>query len=151
MNSLTIYVAGPLFSFAEREFNRCLVSALRARLSNVTFIMPQMYAKKITQQRNFAREMFRYCIESIDQADALLCVLDGPDADSGTCIEMGYAYARKKTIIGVRTDFRKSEDKGVNLMVSNVCQKMIWLRHTDATLSELLDELTLAFQQVCNP
>ena len=32
--------------------------------------------------------------------------MDGPDPDSGTCWEVGYAYGTKKAIVLVRTDFR---------------------------------------------
>ena len=32
--------------------------------------------------------------------------MDGPDPDSGTCWEVGYAYGSKKPIVLVRTDFR---------------------------------------------
>jgi nucleoside 2-deoxyribosyltransferase len=32
--------------------------------------------------------------------------MDGPDPDSGTSWEVGYAYARKKSIVLVRTDIR---------------------------------------------
>lgn len=32
--------------------------------------------------------------------------MDGPDPDSGTCFECGYAYAKGKPVICYRTDFR---------------------------------------------
>ena len=55
----------------------------------------------------------------------MIAVLDGPDADSGTSLEIGYAYATGKPIIGIRTDFRGSEDRGLNLMLSNACDELI--------------------------
>jgi nucleoside 2-deoxyribosyltransferase len=42
----------------------------------------------------------------IDEAEALVAVMDGPDPDSGTCWEVGYAHGTKKPIVLVRTDFR---------------------------------------------
>ena len=124
----TIYFAGPLFSQAHRIFNKKIVSSLYKRLPDIRIILPQEYAKTLSHDENFNKKIFEHCISSIDNADVLLCILDGSDADSGTCIEMGYAYALKKTIIGVRTDLRNSEDRGVNLMVSGVCGKnYIWL------------------------
>jgi nucleoside 2-deoxyribosyltransferase len=42
----------------------------------------------------------------IDWADGLVAIMDGPDPDSGTCWEVGYAYGTKKSIVLVRTDFR---------------------------------------------
>lgn len=41
-----------------------------------------------------------------------MAVLDGADADSGTCWECGYACARNIPIIAVRTDIRHSGDTG---------------------------------------
>jgi nucleoside 2-deoxyribosyltransferase len=146
MKNYNVYVAGPLFSLAERDFNNSLVKALGKKVPEIAFILPQIYAKNVSGQNDFIQNIFHYCIESIDKADVLLCILDGPDVDSGTCIEMGYAYARNKTIIGVRTDSRDSEDRGVNLMVSNVCHVMIWLRGTDLRV-KLVDEIASALKK----
>jgi nucleoside 2-deoxyribosyltransferase len=47
--------------------------------------------------------------------------MDGPDPDSGTAFECGYAYAKGKPIVCYRTDFRVSVDtEGApyNLMLS---------------------------------
>ena len=57
---------------------------------------------------------------AIDQAHALVAVLDGVDVDSGTAAEIGYAFARGKLIVGYRGDFRLSADNEgslVNLQV----------------------------------
>ena len=55
-------------------------------------------------------------IEAIDRCDAVVAILDGPDSDSGTCVEIGYARALGKPIIGIRTDFRDGEVHGINVM-----------------------------------
>ncbi len=44
--------------------------------------------------------------ESIKQCEILVAVLDGPDVDSGTASEVGYAYGLGKKIIGLRSDIR---------------------------------------------
>jgi nucleoside 2-deoxyribosyltransferase len=57
---------------------------------------------------------------AIDGAQAVVAVLDGPDVDSGTAAEIGYAFARGKTIVGYRGDYRLSADNegsAVNLQV----------------------------------
>src|SRR5262245_34735155 len=41
---------------------------------------------------------------AIDRAHAVVAVLDGPDVDSGTAAEIGYAFARGKLIVGYRGD-----------------------------------------------
>jgi len=56
----------------------------------------------------------------IDRADMVLAVLDGVDVDSGTAVEIGYAFAKGKPILGYRGDFRLSADNEgsiVNLQV----------------------------------
>jgi len=52
-------------------------------------------------------------------------VLDGPDVDSGTALEMGVAYERGIPIVGVRTDFRESQDRGVNLVIAGACTTLL--------------------------
>ncbi len=121
----TIYLAGPVFTLAEREFNRRLADELIEHRKDVEVILPQERAKKLLAEENGLELIFRDCLEIIERCDVVISILDGPDADSGTCIELGYAYARKIPIIGVRTDFRLSEDRGLNLMVSHVCQHLI--------------------------
>ncbi|HUU27830.1 MAG TPA: nucleoside 2-deoxyribosyltransferase [archaeon] len=129
---MNIYLAGPLFTLAEREFNKALAKKLRDVLINKNvshnIILPQNYAAEIAERPDFFNLMYNYCIERIDTSDVVLAILDGSDADSGTCIELGYALAKRKFIIGLRTDLRISEVKGLNLMVSNSCTKLIFIR-----------------------
>jgi len=52
----------------------------------------------------------------------VLVILAGSDADSGSCFEVGYAFAKSIPIVGLRTGFRGSgEHMGVNLMLTNSC------------------------------
>jgi len=143
---IKIYLAGPLFSLSERNFNRALAQALRDRMPSCTVILPQEHANTIVGRRGFMKNMFEYCMKSIIKCDVVVAVLDGPDVDSGTCVEIGYAYANKKPIIGVRTDFRASEDRGVNLMVSKACSQLIWLQNSSIELEHVLDEILLAVE-----
>jgi hypothetical protein len=48
-------------------------------------------------------------VDGIDWCDVVVACMDGPDPDSGTCWECGYAY-RKKKIICYRTDFRSATE-----------------------------------------
>ena len=54
-------------------------------------------------------------------ADAVLAVLDGPDVDSGTAAEIGWAAAHQTPVIGLRTDFRLADHEAavVNLQVED--------------------------------
>jgi len=70
--------------------------------------------------RRLNREMAASNRAAIDQAQAVVAVLDGTDVDSGTAAEIGYAFARGKRIVGYRGDFRLSADNEggtVNLQV----------------------------------
>jgi len=140
-NKCTVYVAGPLFSIAEKNFNILLIDSLSKEIPEITFILPQKYAEEISGQKHFFEDMFKYCLNSIDRSDTLLCILDGPDIDSGTALEMGYAYANNKPIIGVRSDFRNSEEKGVNLMISRVCTEILWLPTTQFCLTDIISRI----------
>lgn len=121
-DKVKIYLAGPLFSLAEREFNKKIAIDIMKDLPNAEVILPQEFLRGFSgKDGEFFREMFELCLNSIKRCDVVIANLDGPDADSGTCIELGIAYAINKPVIGIRTDLRSLEDEGVNLMVSKVC------------------------------
>ena len=46
----------------------------------------------------------------------MVAILDGPDPDSGVSMESGFRIKEGKKVIGVRTDFRASEDGQLNAM-----------------------------------
>ncbi len=114
-----IYLAGPLFSQAERDFNR----NLRDRLVEMGFgvFLPQEDGEDNIETRMHERQMciFENDVRGIDEADMVLAVLDGgSDVDSGTAWEMGYAYAKGKKVLGLKTDFRTFGEEGIiNLMM----------------------------------
>lgn len=99
---MRVYYAGPLFSSAEREWNAELARRLRAAGHEV--FLPQDQEKG-----RGAAAIFRTDVEGINWADVIVAVMDGPDPDSGTAWECGYAYGRKPVIL-VRTDSRLTGD-----------------------------------------
>jgi len=101
---MKLYFAGPLFSAAERDWNATLAAALRDAGHEV--FLPQDQEKGKTAPGIFATD-----VGGIDWADALVAIMDGPDPDSGTSWEVGYAFG-KKPILLVRTDFRRLEGSG---------------------------------------
>jgi len=110
-----LYLAGPLFTAAEQSFN----SGLARFLENQGFAvwLPQDHEPR----RKSAKAIFQMDLAALDWADMIVACMDGPDPDSGTAWECGYAYARGKPIVCYRTDFRISGDtKGApyNLMLS---------------------------------
>lgn len=112
-----IYIAAPLFTHAELEYNRKLKNML---LNNgFSVFLPQEDAEDAAQERERQNQeyIFVKCVEGVDTSDLVVAVLDGVDVDSGTAWEAGYAYAKGKPVIGLRTDFRELADGIVNLMV----------------------------------
>lgn len=114
-----IYLAGPLFSQAERDFN----VMLRDKLVEMGFsvFLPQEDGNDTESSRleDRQRVIFENDVRGIDESDIILAVLDGgSDVDSGTAWEMGYGYAKGMPVLGLKTDFRTFGDEGiVNLMM----------------------------------
>jgi nucleoside 2-deoxyribosyltransferase len=69
----------------------------------------------------------------IDRAAGVLAVLDGPDVDSGTAAEVGYACTRVP-VVGLRTDVRPAGDNEgvtVNLQVEHFIRRSGGSVHRD--------------------
>ena len=128
-------------------------SAMSAELENLLpdfeVILPQEKGEELTGDADFFAKTFEYCIGGLDRCDCVVAMLEGPDADSGTCVEIGYAYARGVPVIGVRTDFRSSEDRGLNLMASMVCAELIW-EPGESSVEELAAKTARAVRAVMN-
>jgi nucleoside 2-deoxyribosyltransferase len=131
----TIYFAAPLFTLAERRFNEQLSDELKKLLKDeVSIILPQTFSLKFQKDNKWFLNLFNECIRGIDACDVVMAILDGADSDSGTCVELGYAYAKNKPVMGIRTDFRISEDRGLNLMVSQLCTELLLEPETDISV-----------------
>ena len=113
---MKLYIAGPLFTCAERDFNQHLAAFLEEE--GYAVFLPQDFVEGIAEDKDFNANVFKACIEYLNRADAVVAIADGADADSGTCFEMGYAYAKGMPILCVRTDFRISKEDGLNLMLA---------------------------------
>ncbi len=144
---LTIYFAGPLFTQAERVWNSKLAEQLSSTMHDVKIVLPQSQAMKYMKPDGVDfKSLVKECIQSLDSADVILAVLDGSDADSGTCWECGYAYAKGKRVIGVKTDLRGSEDEGLNAMLRRTCEKVIYYPAVKEDIYGLAKEITSVIQ-----
>lgn len=117
-----IYLAAPLFSEAERSYNAMLAVLLKQHLFDV-FLPQEAGDDTDTRMKTEQARIFSKNKSDLDNADIVVAVIDGADADSGTAWEMGYAYARNIPVIAVRTDFRRAGmNERVNLMLEESSQ-----------------------------
>lgn len=128
-----VYLAAPLFSKAECDFNCKLRDEIKRAGFNV--FLPQENSNNIKDKENRQKIIFGKNLDAIENSDILVAVLDGADMDSGTAWEIGYAYAKGKPVLGLRTDFRTLGIEGtVNLMIEQSVE-------LSTSVQELLDRL----------
>ena len=114
-----IYLAAPLFTRGEIAFNLELHQYLTKEGYNI--FLPQKECKEAN-----GKDIYKICLHGLKSSKIVIAVLDGADADSGTCWECGYAASRDIPIIAVRTDFRLSGDtRGFNAMLYYSATKVI--------------------------
>ncbi len=108
---LRLYLAGPLFSEAERQYNKYLSDFLE-NFGFETFL-PQRDGHKFsdllangTTKTVAMNKIFTRDINELKKADVVIFVMDGRVPDEGACVEIGYAYALGKECIGLKTDPR---------------------------------------------
>ena len=142
-----VYIAGPLFSEAETAFLELMVDTL-AKASAfdpiADFFLPHRDGSELGEGLK-RKDIFEQNMQQVDSATIVVGLLDGQDVDSGTCIELGYAYARGKKIFGLLTDFRAyhtadPEPHRPSLMVWGACEE-------GKTLFGDLNSLSTAFAE----
>jgi nucleoside 2-deoxyribosyltransferase len=129
-----IYLAAPLFTIAELNFNKQVYEYLKEKGYKV--FLPQEECEKKQE-----KDIYKTCLLGLKTASTVVAILDGADADSGTCWECGYAVAQGIPVIAVRTDFRQSGDtKGFNAMLYYSASSVI------ENSNNFLEDITAAIQ-----
>jgi nucleoside 2-deoxyribosyltransferase len=107
-----VYIAGPLFSDAEKRFNLVVDAAVRA-LGLATFL-PQRdggeaapLVRQGVDEDTIRRRLFDLDCAAISECELFVFILDGRVPDEGGCVELGMAYARGVTCFGLQTDSRR--------------------------------------------
>ncbi len=114
---MLIYFAGPLFSEAERRFNRLLTERLEGLGFRVFLPQRDGVEREKPPYRAMSPEERRHATFHLDktkiwEVEVFLFVLDGRVPDEGACVELGLAYCHKelrqadKLLVGLRTDSR---------------------------------------------
>jgi nucleoside 2-deoxyribosyltransferase len=134
---LRVFLAAPLFSEGERDFNRKVAEALRARGYTVWMAQEAEEPHPLTSQDK--RRIFEMDLNALSESEVVVAILDGVEVDSGVCFELGYAYAQGKPIIGLKTDHRVfSPTEPVNLMIESAL----------VTLAKSLEEVVAALDRL---
>jgi nucleoside 2-deoxyribosyltransferase len=146
---MRLYVAGPLFTQAERAWNETLAASLTAAGHDV--FLPQTEVKAIASLN--ADAIFQLDVDGVRSAEAVVAILDGADPDSGTCFECGLAYALGIPIVAVRTDFRAGGDAlpgqklaTINLMLAQAASAIVNLPDPATTFDVLLSAVISALE-----
>ena len=128
---MLIYLAGPLFSDAERAW----LDGCAARLRDEGFdcFVPHENFSELTELT--PAEVYRVDAEGVRSANVLLAWLDGPVVDDGTACEIGMfaqllasGDSRYRGIVGLVTDLRlqrrrgKAVGDGMNLFVAGAIE-----------------------------
>jgi nucleoside 2-deoxyribosyltransferase len=142
---MRLYFAGPLFTQAERDWNRRIAARLTALGHDV--FLPQVEVQNLDALR--ADAIFTLDVDGVRSADAVVAVLDGADADSGTSFECGLAFALDIPIVVLRTDFRGGGDAlpgqalaTINLMLSQAATAIVARPDPSATEDDLIAALS---------
>ncbi len=101
---MKLYLAGPLFTRPERDWNEALAGRLEAAGHEV--YVPHLHPSS----ESTAAAIFHKDLGGVDWAEAVVAIMDGADPDSGTCWECGYAYGVGKPVVLFRGDFRGTGD-----------------------------------------
>jgi hypothetical protein len=147
---MRLYVAGPLFSEAERAWLDSLAARLRAEGFDC-FVPHENFPElaDVTVENVYAVDT-----EGLRSANALVAWLDGPMVDDGTACEIGMFSElvrsggdRYRGIVGIVTDLRLERRRdqevvggGMNLFVVGAIESCGRLVHTvDAAVGALRD------------
>ncbi len=152
---MNIYLAAPLFSQQERQYNRRLAARIQERLPHAVMVLPQDFragpAGGSYNDRRHLQVVYKHCMEAVREADILLALLDGADADSGVAFEVGFARALDKPVLGVRTDFRQLQVKGLNVMLAEGCTEVLCHFSFDENLDHLVEAIITRIEKLAAP
>lgn len=115
-----VYVAGPLFTPAERLYLETLTTQIEE--TGCEAYLPHRDGGLAPPDRRNTRPLYDADIGALDRCDLIVAVLNGPDVDSGTAFEIGYGVARGRPVLGLHEDLRVGGSHDLNVMVANGCR-----------------------------
>jgi nucleoside 2-deoxyribosyltransferase len=131
---MKVFLAAPLFSEAEQDFNSRMAKRLRENGFEVWLAQEAPFIQHGTHKEK--KTIYKGDILALKTSDVVAAVLDGVGIDAGVAYEIGYATALGKPIVGLKTDYRTfSEMEEVNLMLEVPLIKIC------KSIDELIDSL----------
>ena len=121
-----IYLAGPLFSDAERKFNEKVTQILE-EWADVYLpqrdggLMSEMVQTGIPSDVA-ANRVFHRDMDAILEADYVIAILDGRAIDEGVAFELGIAFSNSKRCVALQTDSRRLASWGNNPMITGALE-----------------------------
>lgn len=137
----SLYLAAPLFSYAERAFNVAVAEILSEKF---TVFLPQRDNHLIVELvaggisiEAARRTIFEGDLAAIRSCALFFLVLDGRTVDEGACFELGLAFTLGKECVGLQTDPRRLLPFGNNPMLHCALRTVLqslnelqeWVRH----------------------
>ena len=135
----TVYIAAPLFSKSELDFNLILNEFL-TNLGFDTFL-PQRDGHLLSElisngsaKDEAIQKIFQKDSETIKNCDIVVFVMDGRVPDEGACVEIGLAFAYNKECFGLKTDSRSLMDDMDNPLIIGALKGRIAKSFSDLEL-----------------
>ena len=100
--------------------------------------------QRILELKEINRKIASINSEAIGNSEIVVACLDGPDVDSGTASEIGFAAAKGLKIFGYRGDFRltgENEAALVNLQIR------YWIEESKGRILRTVDDLIAALNE----
>lgn len=138
-----VYLAAPLFSKAELDYNLEITKLLEDYGYKVFlpqrdgFLAPELEGKS---EEQLTKMIFEKDREEVLKSDILVMILDGRVPDEGACVELGFAYENNKRCYGLKTDPRATEKNlELNPMIKG-CFKKVFVNYDGAQLINSLKQ-----------
>jgi len=149
-----IYIAAPLFSKAELNFNKRIKDIL---MPHFDVFLPQedgdLLVDKVKSGENSEiakKRIFVQDTNAVKACDCLLIVLDGRTIDEGASFELGYAFALNKVCVGFQSDPRRLLPSGNNPMIDESLVEVVTSFNELAEWAKRYARNLLSFKKVSN-
>lgn len=114
ITKMKVYIAGPLCSEKERKFVE-KIERICKKLGFDTYL-PHRDCGLVAFKSDIARA-FEDDVKALDECNIVVASLNFENIGAGTSWELGYAYAKGKRLIGIRTEEKDSEIDKLSAML----------------------------------